>query len=57
MSLCPHCKKPLNIGLTKEQLAYAKKLRQEGHSFRDIEKIFFANGVKVSFATLSRKLK
>mgnify|MGYP000888473316 CR=1 FL=1 len=57
MSLCPHCKKPLNIGITKKQLEYAKKLRKEGHSLRNIEKIFFSEGIKVSFATLSRKLR
>lgn len=57
MSLCPHCKKPLNIGLDKQQWKYAKELRSQGYSFRDIEKIFFTLGVKVSIATLSRYFK
>lgn len=52
--ICPHCKKPIERKISKKTIAEAKKLRKEGYSLRDIERILHTKGVYVSFTTLSR---
>jgi hypothetical protein len=55
--ICPHCKKPIDTRVTDAALKRARKLRKEGHSLRDIERILIDEGYRASFSTLSRKLK
>lgn len=55
--ICPHCEKPIKLGITPEALARAKELRAAGYSFRDIEAILRGEKMIISFATLSRHLK
>lgn len=52
--ICPHCKKPVDRKVPKEALSLAKKYLDQGHSMRSTEKLLFADGFQVSFATLSR---
>lgn len=52
--ICPHCKTPITWEMPKEAIARAKKLRQQGHSFRDMERILFSEGFHCSFSNLSK---
>ena len=55
--ICPHCKKPIEHVVTRKALKRAEQLHKQGHSFRSIEKLLFAEGMQASFASLSRHLK
>lgn len=55
--ICPHCHKPITWEITPEALERAKELRKEGHSFRDMERILFAEGFHASFSNLSRHFR
>jgi hypothetical protein len=49
--------KPLDKGIPVEVYARAKKLHKAGHSYRDIEKILFAEGHNVAASSICRAMK
>jgi hypothetical protein len=55
MTICPHCKKPLEHKVTRKALKRAEQLYKEGFSLRAIEKIIFSEGMQASLSTLSRQ--
>jgi hypothetical protein len=54
--ICPHCQKPIEQRVSPKAITRARALRKQGHSLRDIERQLFAEGMRASFATISRVL-
>lgn len=55
--ICPHCKKAIKIGVTKESIKKAKHYLKQGFSMRETEKLLFADGIIMSFSSISRMMK
>ena len=55
--ICPHCHKAITYGVDGAVYRRAKKLKDEGFSLREMEKILFKEGINVSFSSLSRAFK
>jgi hypothetical protein len=54
--ICPHCKKYIDGKVTDAAWKKAAKLVNAGYSFRAVEKLLYAEGIQISFATISRRL-
>lgn len=54
--ICPHCKAVIKRGPTPEAIKRAKEMQAKGYSLREMERLLFAEGIHVSFASLSRAL-
>lgn len=60
--ICPHCRKPLprlikGTQVSKDAILKIAKLRSQGYSFRDIERLLFEEKILVSAATACRLMK
>lgn len=52
--ICPHCKKPISYEISQTVKERVKKMKMDGYSVRDIAAILTSEGIKISFATVSR---
>ena len=55
--ICPHCKKPIEYGIDPKAEKRARELVKQGYSFRETERMLFAEGMKMSFSSISRMLR
>ena len=52
--ICPHCRKPIKYEVDDAVRERVLRMKQDGYSVRDIAAILTADGIKISFATVSR---